>query len=324
MRRARPAHGLPAALTGTRRDDVADLNQDGARAGAEMPFLDHLEELRQRLFWIVGAVLLGVVVAFVVLQQIDVIGFLQRPLTPHLNGQKLVYTHPGDPLKIVLNASFVLGLILASPVVIYQAWAFFAPALYPHEKRMVLPVAIGAVALFLAGVSLAFYIVLPFTLGFLLNFQSDALQPMITASEYFGFEIAMSLTFGVVFELPILIVALTALGIVTPQFLNKYRRHAVVLCVVGAAFITPGADPTSMFALAVPLYFLYELSIVLSGLVYRRRLRREAAREAEEAAASGVAPLVPLAAAAPLADDYAPTRLLTEEPTPDPDESGVA
>jgi sec-independent protein translocase protein TatC len=243
--------------------------------GAEMPFLDHLEELRGRLFWCIGALILGVVVAFVLLQRVDIIGFLQRPIAPHLHGQKLVITHPADAFKIVLNASFVLGLLLAAPVIVYQLWGFFAPALYPHEKRMVLPVAIGAVALFVAGLALSFYVVLPFTLGFLLTFQTDALQPMITASEYFGFEIAMSLTFGVVFELPILIVALTALGIVTPQFLQKYRRHAIVLCVVGAAFITPGADPTSLFALAVPLYFLYEFSVVLSTLIYKRRLRRE-------------------------------------------------
>jgi sec-independent protein translocase protein TatC len=260
-------------------------------SSAEMPFLDHLEELRQRLFWIIGAVLVGVVLAFALLQNVPLIEFLQRPLTPYLHGQKLVYTHPSDPFKIVLNAAFVLGLLLASPVIIYQAWAFFAPALYPHEKRMVLPVAIGAVALFLSGVALSFYVVLPFTLGFLLNFQSDALTPMITASEYFGFEIAMSLTFGVVFELPILIVALTALGIVTPMFLNKYRRHAVVLCVVGAAFITPGADPTSLFALAIPLYFLYELSVVLSTLIYKRRLRKQRAEAEREAAESTSVPL---------------------------------
>ena len=254
---------------------MAANSQGGAEPGAEMPFLDHLEELRQRLFWIIGALILGVVVAFVVLQKLDVINFLQAPIAPYLHERKLVITHPADAFKIVLNASFVLGIILASPVIIYQAWAFFGPALYPHEKRMVVPVGVGAVALFLAGVSLAYYVVLPFTLGFLLTFQSDALEPMITASEFFGFEIAMSLTFGVVFELPILIIALTALGIVTPQFLNKYRRHAIVLCIVGAAFITPGGDPTSLFALSVPLYLLFEVSVVLSGVIYRRRLRRE-------------------------------------------------
>jgi hypothetical protein len=106
----------------------------------------------------------------------------------------------------------------------------------------------------------------------------------------------MSLAFGVVFELPIAILGLTALGLVTPQFLNKYRRHAVVLCIVAAAFITPGADPTSLFALSVPLYLLFEFSVVLSAVVYRRRVAREARRDAEAAAE--------LAAATPA---YAPT-----------------
>jgi len=174
-----------------------------------------------------------------------------------------------------MDAAFALGAILASPVIGYQAWAFFAPALYEHEKRLVMPVLLGAVALFVAGVALSFYVV-PFTLGFLLNFQTAALEPMITATEYFGFAISMSLAFGAVFELPILILGLTALGIVTPAFLTKYRRHAIVLCVVAAAFITPGADPTSLFALSVPLYLLFELSVTLSKVVYARRARRSA------------------------------------------------
>jgi sec-independent protein translocase protein TatC len=243
----------------------------------EMPFLDHLEELRWRIFYSLIAFVVGLMVAFVLLQQVPLIQFLERPVLPYLHGRKLIFTHPGDPFSIVLNASFVVGLILSSPVVLYQAWAFFAPALYAHEKKLVVPVLLGAVLLFIGGVALSFYVVLPFTLGFLLNFQTEALEPMITASEYFGFAISMSLAFGAVFELPILIVALTALGIVTPAFLVKYRRHAVVLCVVGSAFITPGADPTSLFALSVPLFLLFEVSVVLSRLIYARRHRNDAA-----------------------------------------------
>ncbi|AHG91085.1 Sec-independent protein translocase, TatC subunit [Gemmatirosa kalamazoonensis] len=244
------------------------------KGSAEMPFLDHLEELRWRILYSLIAFCVGLFVAFVLLQKVDVIRFLERPVLPYLHGRKLVFTHPGDPFGIVLNAAFALGVILALPVIGYQAWAFFAPALYAHEKKLVVPVLLGAVGLFLAGVALSFYVVLPFTLGFLLNFQTEALEPMITASEYFGFAISMSLAFGAVFELPILILALTALGIVTPAFLSKYRRHAIVLCVVGAAFITPGADPTSLFALSVPLYLLFELSVVLSKAIYARRQRR--------------------------------------------------
>jgi sec-independent protein translocase protein TatC len=253
----------------------------------EMPFLDHLEELRWRLIWSLAALAVGVLVAFVLLVKVDIIGVLQRPIAPFLAGRKLVYTHPGDPFGIVMKASLVLGLILALPVILYQAWAFLSPALYAHERRVAIPVLFGAVALFLAGVSLAYFVVLPFTLNFLLSFQTQALDPMITAGQYFGFAITMSLAFGAVFELPILIVALTALGLVTPRLLTRFRRHAVILCAVGSAFVTPGADVMSLMAMAVPLYLLYEFSIVLSRIVYRRRERRIAADGADTAEGSG-------------------------------------
>jgi sec-independent protein translocase protein TatC len=262
---------------------VPEMPESEQRTGAaEMPFLDHLEELRWRIIYSLVAFCLALLVAFALLQKVDVIGFLEKPVLPFLHGNKLVFTHPGDPFGIVMNAAFAIGAILASPVILYQAWRFFAPALYAHEKRMVVPVLLGAVLLFIAGVALSFYVVLPFTLGFLLNFQTEALQPMITASEYFGFAISMSLAFGAVFELPILILVLTALGIVTPALLNRYRRHAIVLCIVAAAFITPGADPTSLFALSVPLYLLFEVSVGLSTIIYRRRTRRLAAAAAAE------------------------------------------
>ena len=113
-----------------------------------------------------------------------------------------------------------------------------------------------------------------------------SLTPMISATEYFDFAISMCLAFGVVFEVPIAILALTALGLITPQFLSKYRKHAVVVCLTAAAFITPGADPYSLFALAIPLYVLYEVSVFVAQFAYRRRQKRAAKREAEEAAES--------------------------------------
>src|SRR4029078_4467229 len=129
----------------------------------EMPFLDHLEELRRRLFWVAGAVVIGIVVAFALLSKPDIIRLLERPILPRLHGQKLIYTHPGTSFHILLNASLVLGLILASPVIVGQIWGFLAPALYAHEKRVVIPVLTAMVALFLAGVSLSYFVVLPLT-----------------------------------------------------------------------------------------------------------------------------------------------------------------
>ena len=198
--------------------------------GNEMPFLDHLEELRKRLFWIGGAVIIGVVIAFVLLSRLDIIRLLERPILPFLHGQKLIYTHPGTSFHILLNASLALGFILASPVIVGQTWGFLAPALYAHEKRVVIPVLVAMVALFLAGVSLSFFVVLPLTLQFLMSIESTALTPMISATEYFDFAISMCLAFGMVFEVPIAILALTALGIdhsAIPLQVQKARNRRV-------------------------------------------------------------------------------------------------
>jgi sec-independent protein translocase protein TatC len=250
--------------------------------GQEMPFLDHLEELRKRLFWVAGAIIIGVVIGFALLSKLDIIRVLERPILPLLHGQKLIYTHPGTSFHILLNASLVLGLILASPVIVGQIWGFLAPALYSHEKRVVIPVLVAMVALFLMGVALSYFVVLPLTLQFLMSIESTALTPMISATEYFDFAISMCLAFGLVFEVPIAVLALTALGIVTPQFLSRYRRHAVIVCLTAAAFITPGADPYSLFALAIPLYILYELSVFVAFFAYRKRRKRQEQRDAEE------------------------------------------
>jgi sec-independent protein translocase protein TatC len=239
---------------------------------AEMAFLDHLEELRQRLFKCAAAFAFGAIIAFLLFTQVphfDVIEFLSRPITPYLHGQKLIYLHPGDAFQIVLDAGFALSFIIASPVILYQLWGFVSPAMYSHEKKLVVPVLGGIVVLFVAGVAMAFTLILPMTIKFLVGVESDALQPMIAASEYFGFAIYMCLAFGAAFELPIVIMALTALGLTNPKFLARYRRYAAVGGLIIGTFITP--DPTAMFAIAIPMYGLFELSIVLSRMVYRWR-----------------------------------------------------
>ena len=247
----------------------------------QMPFLDHLEELRFRLFWIIGALLIGVMVSFWLVLKFNLLLVLQRPILPYLSGAPLVVTNPGDGFGVLISTSLIFGVILALPVVLYHLWAFLSPGLYSHEKKLVVPVLIGATMLFIAGVCLSFFVVLPLTLKFLMQVTADAFQPMITAAGYFNFAITMSLAFGAVFELPILIVALTALGIVTPAMLVKFRRFAFVGCLLTSAFITPGSDILSLCAMAVPLYLLYELSVILSAFVYRRQQRRRAADAAE-------------------------------------------
>jgi len=167
--------------------------------------------------------------------------------------------------------------VMALPVVLYQAWLFLAPALHRHEKKVVLPVIIGAVFLFVCGAALAWYFVLPMTLRFLTSMGDEAFDQMISATEYFGFATSLVLAMGAVFELPIVILALSALGLVTPKLLARFRRHALIGSYVAAAFITPGDAFFTSVILTVPLYLLYELSIVLSWLVFRKRQQADAA-----------------------------------------------
>lgn len=247
-----------------------------AKKSDEMPFLDHLEELRWRLVWAIGALAVGLGIGAFIVIHYNAILFLEKPILPYLDGRKLVYLHPGDTFSILMSASLVVGGVIALPVIAYQLWLFLSPALYKREKRLVIPVVVSATALFATGVTLAYYLVLPLALKYLLNLESDALEPMIAATEYFSFVTTLCVAFGAVFELPLVISGLTALGIVKPQFLSKYRRHAIVACWAVAAIITPGDFLGTTFALAIPLYLLFEVSVVLSYGIYRRRERRHA------------------------------------------------
>jgi sec-independent protein translocase protein TatC len=249
---------------------------------AEMPFLDHLEELRWRIIWSLAAIVVGVIVAFVIVIKFNLLVWMQGPMLPYLHGRRLMNTHPGGGFSIMMQTAIIIGVVLALPVVVFQAWLFLSPALHRHEKRVVVPVIVGAVLLFIAGAALAWYFVLPMTLKFLTSMGDEAFDQMISANEYFGFVTSLVLAMGAVFELPIAILLLTALGLVTPQFLSKFRRHAVVGSYLAAAIITPGDLFVTSVALMVPLYLLYELSIALSFLVFRKRLKKAAAEALED------------------------------------------
>lgn len=247
----------------------------------EMPFLEHLEELRWRLFRVALALAIGIGGAFLLIftKKIDVVSLLAQPIQPYLKGPMIV-THPGDLFDIAMDAAITVGIIFASPVIAWQVWGFLSPALYTHEKKVVIPSLIGAALLFALGMLLAFEYIIPVTLGFFFSFQSDAATVMPTVQDYIGMVISMCLAFGAIFELPVVIALLSALGIVQPSLLTKFRRHAVVGCLIAAAFITPGQDPTSLGLLTVALYGLYEFSITLSKLISRRRERSLAAEVA--------------------------------------------
>jgi sec-independent protein translocase protein TatC len=237
----------------------------------EMPFLDHLEELRWRLLWSILAIIAFTVIGFLLVTSFDVLGILVAPITPFLNDSRLKFLSPIEPFFITLKLALGVGLLLASPIVVYQIWAFLSPALLPSEKRAIVPSLYFGLVLFMAGVAMAYYVALPVTLQFTMGFQTESLEQSIVIGEYLSVVIRLLLAFGIVFELPVLILALTAIGLVTPEFLAEKRRHAIALITVLCAVITPGDVITLTILMIVPLVLLYEVSITLSKLVVRRR-----------------------------------------------------
>lgn len=250
-----------------------------AVGAAEMPFLDHLEEMRWRIIWSLAALIVGFGVGFFLVYHFDVIGILERPIREFLPDQTLNYLSPTTPFFVTVKLAFFAGLILALPVIMFHAWAFLSPALYEHERKYVIPAIGVAFVLFLAGVAMAYYLVLPLGLRFLLTFQAEALTPMITVDEYLKFATGLILAFGVIFELPVILLLLAMVGIVTPEMLARFRRHAIVVLAVLSAMLTP-ADPWTMLMMMAPLLFLYEVSIwLIRTLVKPNRRRGDLAEE---------------------------------------------
>ncbi|HEY6807977.1 MAG TPA: twin-arginine translocase subunit TatC [Gemmatimonadales bacterium] len=190
-----------------------------------------------------------------------------------------MYTSPTEPFFITLKLAFAAGVLLASPIIIYQVWAFLAPALYERERRVILPSLVVGLALFCAGGAAAYFLVLPRALVMLGSFQQADLAPIITAEKYFGFAVPLILAFGAITELPLVMVILAGFGLVTPAFLSRNRRYALVVAAAVAAFLAP-PDALSMVMMMVPLMALYEVSIWCVWVVTRRRARRAAAESA--------------------------------------------
>jgi sec-independent protein translocase protein TatC len=212
------------------------------RSAGEMPFLDHLEELRWRLLWSLVAIVVFTIVGFFIVTKFSVLGWLIAPIEPMLGegDTQLNVLSPTAGFFITLKLALFVGLLIAAPVVIYQLWAFLSPALHPTEKRAIVPSLYFGLVLFTLGVAMAYYLVLPATLQFLMGFQAESLEQAITIDAYLAFVTRLLLAFGIVFELPVVILALTFLGLVTPEFLAAKRRHAIAIITVASALLTPG------------------------------------------------------------------------------------
>jgi Tat protein translocase TatC len=239
----------------------------------EMPFLDHLEELRWRILRSLGAIVVGFGLGLWLVQRFQLVNLLKVPIAPYLTGAggKLVVTSPTEPVMIVFKLGFMVGLVLASPIILWQLWAFLAPALYAREKRALVPALFAGLVLFLTGAGMAYVYVVPQALRVLFSFQTEAIQPFITYDAYFDFVLQVVLALGLSFELPLVIIILAWLDVIGPADLARFRRFAVVGSFVAGALLSPGTDVVSMIMMTIPLLLLYEVGYAGSVLIHRRR-----------------------------------------------------
>lgn len=234
---------------------------------AEMTFLDHLEELRWRLIYALIGLVAATALCWIFIDYL-IEFILLKPARDA--GADLQNLKPFGQLFMYFQVSIVAGLVLSIPNIFYQLWKFIAPALKKKERRYIFYIVIYSTICFLAGIVFAYYVMLPLTLQFASQFGSPDISNTFAIDEYLSIIISVMLAAGLVFELPMISFFLTKLGILTPQFMRKYRRHSIVVIMILAAFLTPGADPVSQLILAVPLVVLYEISILISKFSVRK------------------------------------------------------
>jgi sec-independent protein translocase protein TatC len=261
--------------------DAIEKAKKAVTERAELPgmsLMEHLEELRKRI--VHSAIYLGVgfFVAFYFREQLY--GIVQAPLTKlHMPINKLNFFHPMDAMNLYIQVGLIGGAILASPFILYQVWLFIAPGLYQKEKRFVIPFMAATMGLFLAGASFGYFFVLPGALKILILGFGSRFNPVISIEDYTGFFLSIILGLGVSFELPILIFFLAMFGIVSPKFLWKNIRYAILAVFLVAAIICPSPDPGTMCIYAVPMLALYVVGIGVAWWVHpsRKKKAKEAA-----------------------------------------------
>jgi sec-independent protein translocase protein TatC len=239
-----------------------------------MSFLEHLEELRSALIWSLVAWLgTSIVIWFFSARVLDFL-LATIPL------ESLYFHAPVEAFMIRLKLSFILGFLIAFPYILYRFWRFISPGLFRSERRTVFPLIFTSTMLFYIGVVFAYWILIPVVLTFLIRFGTDLLAPLISVDKYFGFVARLCFAFGLVFQLPLVIVFLTSIGVISARSLLKKWRWAIVVIFISAAILTP-PDPTSQLLMALPLVLLFLVSAALS-IIIERRLKQRDAQEDEE------------------------------------------
>jgi sec-independent protein translocase protein TatC len=254
-------------------DETTGAADDGGEHDSderEMSFLDHLEELRWRVVKAVLGLLVAVVVCGVFSDWIvnEVIIRPSRLTNPPIN---LINTVPYGQITFYMVTVVVAALIITSPWILYQIWKFIQPGLLPRERKYISGIVFFTTFCFLAGVTFAYFVMLPYMLQFFATFGTPGIQNMIAVSEYIGFVMQLVLLSGLIFELPMVSYFLARLGILTPAFMRHYRRHSIIVILIVAAVVTPTTDPFTMAIFSVPMLVLYEVSIFVAAIAQRRR-----------------------------------------------------
>lgn len=243
----------------------------------KMPVMAHLEELRMRLIKIVTAVLVGTVGAYFFRHEI--LRFLQVPIQSVLQDESLRFFTLMEPFIVHIKVAVYSGVFFSVPVILYQIWMFVVPGLLPKERKYLLPFIFMGSVFFLIGAALSYFIILPYGTQFFINFAPE-LQPTINISNYISFCIRLILVFGFVFQLPLILVLLSKIGLISSDSLSRWRKYAYLLFFVFGALLTP-PDPLTQALMAISLICMYEVSVVLSRLFGRKPLEPEPEPETE-------------------------------------------
>lgn len=270
------------ASTPTPAEDDSDNDwlDSGQGGGGKMSFLEHLDELRKRIIYSAASLGVGFLIAFAFITPI--FDFVMKPLAAALpKGQTLVYTEPMEAFTLRIYLAAIAGLLIATPVIMTQVWLFVAPGLYQHEKKMAVPFVGLTSIMFLSGAAFSHYVAFPAMWAFGASFVTDYVTFMPRIEPAFDFYLKMLLAFGLVFQMPPLVLFLARMGLVTGRFMMRYFKYAILVIFIAAAIITPSGDMFNQTIMAAPMIVLYLLSAALAALFGKKRHGREEAEEEE-------------------------------------------
>ncbi len=250
-------------------DEDDEPRREEADDGGKMSFLEHLDELRKRLIGCAYALLFGCAVAFFFVGRIQ--EFIMLPLVERLPNKKMIFTSGFEPFLLMMKIGALAGLMVASPLVIWQLWLFIAPGLYTHEKRFAIPFILFSTIFFLMGAAFSHYIAFPWAWDFFISWETPYMEFLPDIKPMFGTYVKMLLAFGLVFQMPTLVFFLARMGVVTGWFLVKNTKYAVLIIFIIAAVLSPGTDVVSQALMAGPMLALYAFSILVAFIFQKRK-----------------------------------------------------